>query len=352
MSFPSTFENEESLYDFLKSRGASLRKPDPVLKLRPYIPKPDLPEMYRGSTTNYPYVIQAPESNPNYVWVGNRDDFTGSWNRIGDPITQDAVGRTTYSHIGGDQTFQPQHHNVNLPVESSLSQEQLQNKLGNLNLPTEGDRSTLFKRMINAHESPDLMMKLQEGGQPTELELADTVNRHEPINLQQTARLRELRKNQGNIPQINQGPSQENSNWWQQSNLNPSNWRAQNNNPMRLDGSQVSNAEAAPLREWGQQNLENQLNNTSTLNRLGTGSNPMTINNMPGATSALSGAGGSQLARTASQGAATGAGGAGSFLSRAMPTISLVLLANAMMQNSRAGMQRKEQNEQEQRMQT
>lgn len=337
----SSFQNLPSLIEELNKRGMSLRQPNPVLKLRPYYPKPSTPEMYTGSTTKYPYVIQAPEADPNYVWVGNRDDFTGNWHRIGDPITENLVGHTTYSAIGQDKTFQPQHHNVNLPVESSLSQEQLQNKLRNFNLPHEGDRTTLFKRMINAQESPDLMRKLQEGQQPNELELAEIVNKHEPINLQQAGRLRELRQNQGNIPQV----PQENVSWWQNSNLNPSNWRPQNN-PMRLDGTQVSNAEANSLRQWGQQNIANQASNIGALNQIGTGSNPMTINNMPGALSTAAKTG-------ATEAAATGTvGGAAGFASRAMPMISLALLANSFMQNASANKQQQQELENQQRMRT
>ena len=340
---PDTFENEESLYDYLNARGMPLRKPNPVLKLRPHYPKPPMPEMYTGSTTKYPYVIQAPEADPNYVWVGSGDDFTGNWHRIGDPITENLVGYTTYHAIGQDKTFQPQHHNVNLPLESSLSQEQLQNKLRNLNLPTEGDRSTLFKRMINVQESPDLVRKLQEGGQPTELELADTVNRHEPINLQQGARLRQLRQNQGNIPPT-QNPSI--GQRWQQSSFNPSNWRSQGNNPMRLDGTQVSNAEANSLRQWGQQNIANQAAQANALNRIGTGTNPMTVNNMPGALSTAAKTGVTEATATGA------AGGATSFASRAMPMISLALLANSALQSSRANSEQAQAEQTKRRMMT
>ena len=344
MSIPNSFESEESLYDFLDKQGLFLKKPSPVLKLRPYVPKPAMPESYRGFNTKYPYVIQAPENDPNFAFVGNRDTFEGNWHRIGDPITPENVGKTTYGAIGQDKVFGAQHHNVNLPRESNLTDDELQDRLRNFNLPADGDRPSLFKRLINAQESPELMQKIGNGEAPTELDLADIVNRHEPINLQQAARLRELRKNQGNPSQANQ--AQENSNWWQNSNLNPTNWRSQTN-PLRLDGTQVSNAEANSLRQWGEQNLANQANNTSLLNRLGTGSNPMTVNNLPATTSSLSNAG---QAGNIAQGA-TAAGG-GSLMSRAMPMVGLALLANSVIQNSRANSKRNEEAETEKRMET
>jgi hypothetical protein len=334
MSIPESFENEESLYDWLMQRGLSLRKPSPVLRLKQ---PPPMPEIYQGPQTKYPYVIQAPEVNPDFVWVGNRDDFSGNWHRIGDPISQENVGRTTYNAIGQDQAFGPQHHNVNIPRESRFTQEELQNKLRGLNLPYEGDRSSLFKRLINTQESSDLMEKLGQGGSPTELELADIVNRHEPINLQQAARLRELRRGGENIPV----QPEQNQSWWQQSRLNPANWMNQNN-PVRADGFPISNVEANQLRQWGQQNLANQANTLSMANRLGTGSNPMTVNNLPGA--------------QAAEGEAAVAAGSGmtgaSFASRALPVLNLALLAGTLLQNSRARMDQEKEAENQRRLMT
>lgn len=351
MSIPNSFENEQSLYDYLSSRGLTLRKPNPVLRLRPYLPKPAMPETYRGFNTNYPYVMQAPEKDPNFAFVGNRDTFEGNWHRIGDPITPENVGKTTYGAIGQDKTFGPQHHNVNLPRESNLTDEELQDRLRNINLPAEGDRSSLFKRLINAQESPELMQKIGNGESLSELDMADIVNRHEPINLQQAARLRELRKNQANPPQVNQAP-EENSNWWESSNLNPSNWRSQANNPMRLDGTQISNAEANSLRQWGQQNLANQANNASMLNRLGTGSNLMTINNISQASNLPKTAALTEGSAGAALGAEGAAAGGATFAARAMPMMSLALMAGSLLQNQRANQQMKQDQEQQQSMRT
>lgn len=339
MSIPNSFKDEQVLYDYLSSRGLTL---NPVLKLRHYLPKPAMPETYRGFNTNYPYVMQAPEKDPNFAFVGNRDTFEGDWHRIGDLITPEKVGDITYGAIGKDKTFGPQHHNINLPKESNLTDEALQDRLRENNLPAEGDRSSLFKRFINSQESPEVMMKIANGEPLSEIDMADIVNRHEPINLQQAARLRELRKNQANPSQINQ-PPQENSNWWQNSNLNPSNWSSPNN-PTRLDGSHVNNAEANSLRQWGQQNLENQANNVSMMNRLGTGSNPMTVNNLGAKSFASTGE-----AALGSEGAAASGS---TFASRAMPMMYLALMAGSLLQNSRANQQMKKYQEQQQSMRT
>jgi hypothetical protein len=333
------FASEGEFYDWLDQNRMSLRRPDPVLNLP--VKPPPMPETYRGRRTGHNYPVFAPPANENFVFVGNRDDFSGNWYRKGDKIDPTKVGRTTFGHFGQDGVFGDQHHNKNLPAETFLSREDLQQKLQSYNLPFEGERSDLFKRFINVQEG-GLIPKIADGEPLTEVEIADIVNRHEPINLQQAARLRELRGNQRNPSQINQ-PPQENSSWWQNSNLNPSSWRSQNN-PMRLDGTQVSNAEANSLRQWGQQNLENQANNASMLNRLGTGSNPMTVNNL----------GAKSLASTgeAALGAEGAAAGGATFAARAMPMISLALMAGSLLQNQRASQQMKQDQEQQKSMRT
>ena len=331
--YNGSFENEEALNAWLNRSGYSLRKPGPVLRLRQPVPKPQMPEFYRGYQTGYNYPIEAPATDPHHVFVGNRDNFTGDWYRIGDPIDPSKVGNTTYNAIGHEETFQPSHHNFNIGHESHLSEEELRHNLEQLNLPTEGDRTSLFKRMINVKESPNLMDKLVQGEKPSELELADIVNRHEPINLQQAARLRSLRNPQSQ-------PLNATQNRWQNSRLNPTNWLPQNN-PRRVDGSELSNAEANSLRAWGSQNIANQRQNLSAINGLGTGSNPMTISQMPGSSSAEA-----NLAKTATPETSMPMG---TFSGRAMPMISLALLANSFLQNSQAK-QEQEQFTQTQKM--
>ena len=311
MSMPTSFEEQEDLYDYLRQRGLGLRNPSPVLRLRQ---PPPMPETYRGMNTGYPYVMQAPEQNPDYAFVGNRDNFSGNWHRIGDPVTEDAVGKTTYGNIGQGQRFQASHHNMNLPREASLSEQELRNEMQGYNLPSEGDRTSLFKRMMNAKESPDVMQNLMERGSLSELEMADVINKHEPINLQEAARLRELRQDVNNPNMAPNAPNRSISQQAQQSNMNPMNWRSQNN-PMRADGSQVSNVEANALRDWGQNNL------SSRIQGVGTATNPMTIN------SAATGE------AAAVESAAMGGAG---MLSSAMPMLSLGLMAASMYQNSQA----------------
>lgn len=328
MSMPTSFEDQENLYDYLRQRGLGLRNPSPVLRLRQ---PPPMPETYRGMNTGYPYVMQAPEQNPDYAFVGNRDNFSGNWHRLGDPVTEDAVGKTTYGHIGEGQRFQPGHHNMNLPRESSLTEEQLRGELNGYNLPTNGERSSLFKRMINTKESDDIMQKLGNGERPSELEMADVINRHEPINLQEAGRLRGLRQGVNNPNIQHNVPNRSISQQVQKSNLNPMNWRSQNN-PMRVDGTQVSNVEASALRDWGKSNLN------SRMQSLGTAQNPMTLSSAQGV--------GEAAAENSMAAAAPGT------LSRAMPMLSLALMAGSMVQNAQIGKAQEEQMKNNERMRT
>jgi integrase/recombinase XerD len=80
--------------------------------------------------------------------------------------------------------------------------------------------------------------------------------------------------------------------------------------------------------------LENQAKNASMLNRLGTGSNPMTVNNL--------GAKGLASTGEAALGAEGAAASGANFASRAMPMMSLALMAGSLVQNSRANQQMKQ----------
>lgn len=283
---------------------------------------PPIPETYRGPHTGYRYTVQNPQPNPNYVWVGNRDTFSGNWHKIGDPITPEAVGPTTYGYISDDQVFGPQHHNIASAAESGLSQEQLQEKLRNLNIPAEGERSELFKRLINVKESPELVRRLASGGRPTELDLADEIYRHQPTTLEQAAHLRNLR---GNVaaPGLEAAAQPSRSLF---SRLNPYNWRSQSN-PISAGGVPISNVEATGARQWGAQNLANRAAAIESASRLGTGARPMGLSNIPGGqANALAGAG----AGAAAAGSSGMFGSAAGFASRALPIINLVMLAGML----------------------
>ena len=321
------FASEGELYDWPDRNSMSLRRPDPVLNLP--IKPPPMPETYRGRT-GYNYPMFAPPADENFVFVGNRDNFSGNWYRKGDKIDPAKVGRTTFEEFKKDGVFGSQHHNQHLPAESHWSKEDLQQKLQSYNLPSEGERSDLWKRYVNIQES-DLKQKLADGEPITEVEIADIVNRHEPVDLARAAELREMRRGAEVQPQqpLNQRLAQ--------SNANPRNWMPSNNNPMRLDGSQVSNAEAANLRQWGSQNIANMQEAQAAAQRTGSVANP---------------AGLGSIAEAAPAAEAGIAAQAPSFLARAMPLISLGLMANSLYSQSKANRENKEAMKQREAMRT
>lgn len=321
------FSSEGELYDWLDRNRMSLRRPDTVLNLP--VKPPAMPETYRGMT-GYNYPVFAPPANENFVFVGNRDNMSGNWYRKGDKIDPAKVGRTTFGHFGQDGVFGDQHHNKNLPKEAFLSREDLQQKLQSYNLPSEGERSDLFKRIINTQES-DLMPKIADGEPLTEVEINDIVNRHKPVDLARAAELREMRKGATNQPQqpFNQRLAQ--------SNANPKNWMPSNNNPMRLDGSQVSNTEAANLRQWGNQNIANMQEAQAAAQRIGSVANPSGLGS---------------IAEAAPAAEAGIAAQSPNFLARSMPLISLGLMANSLYAQSKANRENKEAMEQREAMRT
>lgn len=316
------FASEGELYDM------SLRRPDPVLNLP--VKPPPMPETYRGRT-GYNYPVFAPPENENFVFVGNSDNMSGNWYRKGDKINPAKVGKTTFQNIGKDGVFGSQHHNQHVPAESHLSQEDLQQKLQNYNLPSEGERSDLWKRYINTKEG-NLVPKIAAGEPLTEVEIADVVNRHEPVDLARAAELREMRR--GAAVQPLQQPLNQRL---AQSNVNPRNWMPSNNNPMRLDGSQVSNAEAANLRQWGSQNIANMQEAQAAAQRTGSVANPAGLGSI------------AEAAPAAESGIAAQAP---SFLARSMPLISLGLMANSLYSQSKANRENKEAMEQREAMRT
>ena len=168
----------------------------PVLRLRP-----PPPPMVRVRGMNFP--ISVPEPNPNYVWVTNRDSLEGSWQPINSPITEDQVGRTVFNQIGQDQTFQPKHHGINAPAESSMSDDQLRDRLNEWNLPSQGDRQQLFERNLRVKHHPTFMQNFARGAQPNEAEVADIMGGNQQMSLREAARMRGLRSRAGyyqNVP--------------------------------------------------------------------------------------------------------------------------------------------------------
>lgn len=314
---PRIFLNKDSAPGLRSRLLFAPRAPEPV-------------PFYMGYRTGYRYPMSAPESDPNYVFVGNRDNFSGGWYPIGEPMTPEAVGASTYSSIQNDRVFGPQHHNINLSPQTRMNEEQLSQQLEGYGIQGEGNRENLFKQYINIAESPDLQGKLAQGESPaTEEELRNIINRHHLSPLQEAEVSRRERRG---VMAPHQNPS--NQSWWQQSRINPRNWRSpEQTNPMRVEGTPVSNVEAQGIRQWGEQNLMQQLPQPNQ--------NMMPLSQL--APQTAQGAGG-QIGGAA---AAGGMSRAATFASRALPMVNLALLAGSIMQASK---QNRMQQQEEQRL--
>lgn len=198
---PGTFANHEEFQAWLRRNNLQFR---PILRLRPPPPpRPPMPERMTFRGVQHP--ISVPEADPNYAWVTNRDSLEGNWHRLNTPITEEAVGPTTFRQIGDAGVFKPEHHGINVAGETRMSDDQLRQNLQNWNLPTEGDRSELFARNMRVKHHPTFMRNFAEGRAPNEAEVSDIVNPNQQISLGEANRLRELRRQAGyyeNVPPI------------------------------------------------------------------------------------------------------------------------------------------------------
>ncbi len=198
---PGTFANHEEFQAWLRRNNLQFR---PILRLRPPPPpRPPMPERMSFGGVQHP--ISVPEADPNYAWVTNRDSLEGNWHRLNTPITEQAVGPTTFRQIGDAGVFKPEHHGINVAGETRMSDEQLRQNLENWNLPTEGDRSELFARNMRVKHHPTFMRNFAEGRTPNEAEVSDIVNPNQQISLAEANRLRELRRQAGyyeNVPSV------------------------------------------------------------------------------------------------------------------------------------------------------
>lgn len=193
---PGTFANQEEFHDWRRQNNLGFR---PVLRLRPppppTPPRPPMPERMAFGGVKHP--ISVPEPNPNYAWVTNRDSLVGNWHPMNSPITEQAVGPTTFRQIGDAGVFKPEHHGINVAGETRMSDDQLRQNLENWNLPTEGERSELFARNMRVKHHPTFMRNFAEGRGTNEAEVSDIVSPNEPISLREAARLRGLRQEAG-----------------------------------------------------------------------------------------------------------------------------------------------------------
>lgn len=291
------------------------RKPPPV----PY---------YMGYNTGYRFPMYAPERDPNYVFFGNRNDFSGDWHYKGDPNPYEE-----------GSVFTPEHHNQHLSAETRMNEQDLTQQLGRLGIQGDGDRENQFKQLINVSENPDLRGRLLQGERPNPEELRTIVNRHKLSPTEEAEITRRER-----LGQVAPQQNQPNQSWWQQSRVNPRNWQSQQNPIMRADGAPVSNVEAQGIRQWGEQNLAQRLPQQA----MGTG--------MPGANAArlgaAEGAAAGQLGGAAAAGGAAvgGMSRAATFATRTLPVLNLALLAGSLVQASNQNRRQKQSEEQYNRM--
>ena len=191
-----TFPSEEEFHNWRRSNNLGFR---PVLRLRPQPPppppRPPMPQMMSFGGGQFP--VSVPEADPNYVWATNRDTLAGNWYPMNSPITERAVGRSTFGGLGEDPRFLPEHHGMNIPAESRMGDEQLRQNLENWNLPAEGNREELFARNMRVKHHPTFMRNFAEGRAPNEAEIADIANPNAPIDLREANRLRNLRQQAG-----------------------------------------------------------------------------------------------------------------------------------------------------------
>lgn len=141
-------------------------------------PTPPSPSMVNVSGSNY--YPSVPPPDPKYVWVGDRDTYKDRWHRIGDPIREKDVGRTTFNELGksglGKDRFAPEHHGFNVSQEAAMSDDTLKGRLSSWGLPPTGNRNTLFKNVVRGNTSnPELRLKLGmlERNDPTAVPLTE-----------------------------------------------------------------------------------------------------------------------------------------------------------------------------------
>jgi len=126
---------------------------------------PPTPSMVNVRGLNY--YTSVPPTNPKYAWVGNRDTNFDRWHRIGDPIREENVGPTTFgaiqqSNLNKDQ-FSSEHHGFNVSAEAAMPDDALRGRLSSWGLPTEGDRNTLFERVVRGNTLSDVDLRTKLG---------------------------------------------------------------------------------------------------------------------------------------------------------------------------------------------
>jgi len=161
---PESIAREEESSRIAMERWERFREMNQAKRLAK-IPPPPNPEMitYPLADRDVTYPIEIPE-DPNWVWVSHRD-HPGQWRRIGTPIKEEEVGSTYFREPNRPQTYQPIHRGLNAGQESLMTDDQLKESLRGWNLPTKGDRYSIFDRVVRVKTNPTVMQKLT-GNEP------------------------------------------------------------------------------------------------------------------------------------------------------------------------------------------
>lgn len=277
-------------------------------------PQPEMPKVLRGPVTNSYYQLNAPAPNRDYVFVGDRSNFKGSWQRIGDPITEKDIGKITANMLKkrGANTFEAQHHNANISPGASLSDEDLKSYLDQRGISSEGDREGLMKRYIYANESVGEALDRQiqnrylrgDGFEGPLQNVSDDLLKQGVMEHQRINDAKALEDKRKRLQEANQLRQER----------------------LGLRETNVNPIPARPPRTGlGFQNQPMEINHLNQGLRAGASAQEVAQ-----AGSSIGNAGATEVA-----GAGT-LGRASSFASRALPVINLALLAGTMMQNFRA----------------
>lgn len=254
---------------------------------------------------------RVPASIPNaqkgWVFTGSdKDDINVNWYREGDLIPDNLIQPSVYDRLYEEQKGSPRfllnHHGTyldsgrptSMPQNQELWHTLASQGIGPSGSQKDGDEELLPPSPTEAYNM--WMQKRADGSLPQD-------------------------PNPSSFPKSNNPFAR------MPNSFNPFSFSSQNkplSGVVRLDGSQVSPEEMQEVNQWGRQNLANMQKEQMAVNippKLGTGTNPMTIDNMPGATPPT----------TPPQNM-----NAGTFASRAMPMMHLALQAYSLIQNSKS----------------
>lgn len=194
VNLPQNFSIDPRFLGGEEPTSVSVANTPPLVLRQPPPPKPATMRF-----NGYDFPIKTPErpDNSQFAWVTNRDNFKGSWQPIGTPIKEEHVGKSVFNNLGEGQVYGPEHHGLNSPQESTMTDEQLSRKLSDLNLPSEGSREELFARNMRVKHHPTIMKNFAGGKSPNEAEVSDIMGEKKDFSLKDLGKLRDLRNQAG-----------------------------------------------------------------------------------------------------------------------------------------------------------